>query len=162
MNEGLSRIAKILEEETGIERSELIDLPTKAGHFLKLLATIMQPFRSPGDNLPSIEEGIQGRLIDAVFNKLSALETEMRKDAAENLGKLAAHSELTEPVLFLARLLQFDLGFPGIWTQRTREVGDKILNVVYKLAILHGGEYLDDPVAFSLLLDTAFYLFDGA
>ena len=121
----------------------------------------MQPFRSPSHALPSIEEDIQGKLITSLFEKLSALEAELRKDATRDDGLYTPRNDMTEPVLFLARLLQFDLGFPGIWTQKTKEVGDKLLATVFRLALLHGGEYLDDPVAFPLLMDTAFYLFDG-
>ena len=64
-------------------------------------------------------------------------------------------------MIFLARLIQFDLGFPEAWTPTFKDIRSNMLDVVLKLAILHGGGYIVDPIAFTLLLDTAFYIFDG-
>ncbi|KAI5116750.1 hypothetical protein M0805_001608 [Coniferiporia weirii] len=162
VNKGLQRIAEILDGVTDTRPEALTELPSKAGHFLNLLSTIMQPFRHNPSPLPPLEESVQDRFISSLFNKLTALEGAIRDQSQYKSLKErgCTHVSLTDPVLFLARLLQFDLGFPGVWTQKTKDMGESIMDIVMRLALLHGGDLLIDPVAFPLLLDTAFYFFD--
>ena len=53
--------------------STLVDLPLKAGHFLKLLSAITQPFRQSPDPLPAIEETVRDALCTALANKFCLL-----------------------------------------------------------------------------------------
>lgn len=86
------------------------------------------------------------------------IETLLRSHSHDNRALCIS---LINPTLFLARLLQFDLGFPGVWTQNMKNIADNVLELMLRLTLLYGGDYLINPVAFTLLLDTVFYIFDG-
>lgn len=121
----------------------------------------MQPYRHSSSPLPFLDESIQDRFITTLLRKLSALEEALSNQIQHIKEKDIVQVPLRDPVLFLARLLQFDLGFPGAWTQGMKDVGDQVIDIVLRLALLHGGGPMTDPVAFPLILDTAFYVFDG-
>lgn len=162
VNAGFSRIADILNEEIDSTDTEsLASIPAKVGHFLKLLSMITRPFRFEQPALPSLEETVQEKFFPNFYEKLSAIELALQKLSEEREGKHLAQTNLTEPVMFLARLLQFDLGFPGAWTRSLKEKADSLVNVILQLAVLHGGGLVLEQVAFPLLLDTVFYIFDG-
>ncbi|THH04935.1 hypothetical protein EW145_g5157 [Phellinidium pouzarii] len=160
VNKGLLRIADILDEVDDTQPESLASLPVKAGHFLNLLSTIMQPYRHLPSPLPSLDGTVQDKFIISLLRKFSALEEALRSQTQRIKEKDNVQVPLRDPVLFLARLLQFDLGFPGAWTQVMKDVGDQVIEVVLRLALLHGGGLMTDPVAFPLILDTAFYVFD--
>ncbi|KAH8119597.1 hypothetical protein DFH11DRAFT_1501865 [Phellopilus nigrolimitatus] len=160
VNKGLERIADIMDGIISEEPEALMSLPDKAGHFLNLLSMIMRPFRHLPAQLPTLEESVQNKLIASIFRKMLSLEGAVRDRAKNDKENMASLASLTNPVLFTARLLQFDLGFPGAWSQKMKNTGDQMVNVVLRLASLHGGGLMTNPVAFLLLLDTAFYVFD--
>lgn len=120
----------------------------------------MLPFRS-STSLPCLAEDIQDFFISCLTEKLRKLENMLRSRIHENREFKSLANSLVNPIFFLARLLQFDLGFPGVWTQNMKNIGIDILNLVLRLTLLYGGDHLTNPVAFTLLLDTAFYIFDG-
>ncbi|KAL5506968.1 SRB8 [Sanghuangporus vaninii] len=154
MNEGLQRIVKIL-NDINDEKEALKTIPSKTGHFLNLLSTIMRPFRNDSTALPTLEQPIQDSFVSCLSVKFQSLEN-IAQGCGANYHDLIP---LTDTTLFLARLLQFDLGFPGSWTQTMKDTAHRFLSNMLRLAIYFGGS-LSNPVAFSLLLDTAFYIFD--
>lgn len=120
----------------------------------------MQPFRHSSTPLPSLDQEIQDFLVANLSTKLSALEALIRNRIQDDKERHRVSALLTDAVLFLARLLQFDLGFPGAWTKAMKDAASRFTETMLRLAITHGGP-LTNPVAFTLLLDTACYIFDG-
>ena len=41
------------------------------------------------------------------------------------------------------------------------DIGDDLLSSAFELALIHGQGIMTSPIAFTLLLDTVFYIFDG-
>lgn len=146
-----------MDKITSEEPEALATLSAKAGHFLHLLSAIVLPFKHSPATLPPLEHAIQDSFIASLSIKLSALVNTIRDQIEAGNRNLIG---LTDPVLFLARLLQFDLGFPGVWTQKVKDMGVLLMTTILRLAVIHGGPMLN-PVAFPLLMDTAFYIFDG-
>lgn len=148
-------MTEILKESNEAGVDFLVHLPARAGHYLKLLSAIMQPFRHSQDALPVIEEPVRDALCEGLNTKFAQLKR------AFDYRSATTREHLTECTLFLARLLQYFLGFQDIWKGRMVELGDDLLQGILDLAIIHGQGTLTHPIAFMLLLDTAFYIFDG-
>ncbi|TDL22582.1 hypothetical protein BD410DRAFT_821184 [Rickenella mellea] len=158
LNNGLRRIAEILDECASSDSPALTSMVRRAGEYLRLLSSIVKPFRDEPSTLPSLEATVQDALILAMAAKFEILETLLHGVLNGNSGSTV--ESLTGITIFLSRLLQFNLGFAGVWTPKTLELIDHLLNMVFRLALLHGGGITTDPVALPLFLDTAFYIFD--
>lgn len=154
-------MADVLGEVIDASTESLTDLPSKAGHFLKLLSAIMQPFRQIPEPIPIIEEGVRDALSAGLAKVLSMLMDAFDYQAEKKYGAGSTRAKLTECTLFLARLLHFFLGFPDIWKGKMLDLGGKLLNSVLELTLVHGQGIMTSPIAFTLLLDTVFYVFDG-
>ena len=156
----------------------------RADHFLTLLSSIAGPTKGDiSESAPRLDADVQNEFMPKLLAKLKLLESSVLKYAEETELGFGRRPPMTSSILFMARLVQFDLGFEGIWTDQTREVGSQLLLVILRLASvsrllhilnlfedprlnrttqLYGGSVTTDSVAFSMLLDTAFYIFDGA
>lgn len=106
-----------------------------AGELLRLLSNIVKPFRDDPPSLPQLEAAVQDALITALAAKFEMLEGFLSADVGGSVSYVET-KRVTDAVVFLSRLLQFDLGLPGVWTQQTREVDDKILNSILSLAMV--------------------------
>ncbi len=107
-----------------------------AGQLLKLLNTIIAPFRVNSD-LPAIEESVQRELLTRIMNRLEGCVTLFGERGHDDWS--AEHSQdkhLTECSLFLARLLHFTLGFPGAWDGILKENGKRLLDYAFRLAMV--------------------------
>lgn len=111
-------------------------MTTNAGHILKLLNTIVLPFRT-SSNLPYLDEDLQNTFIPRIVMQMESL-YHVRTEHAKVDGERREQpkSSLTGPIIFLARLLQFDLGFPGAWTAVMRSSGQRLLEVVFRLSLV--------------------------
>lgn len=161
MNRGLQRIAEVLEEVIDYKAEVLVTIPSKAGHFLNLLSAIMQPFRHSAEPFPSIEEVVRDALVNGMASKFMHLRDAFDRPDDDDYSPTGMRAQLTDCTLFMARLLQFFLGFPDIWKGILLKTGDALMATILDLTLLHGQSIMTSPIAFTLLLDTVFYLFDG-
>ncbi|KAL0956176.1 hypothetical protein HGRIS_002336 [Hohenbuehelia grisea] len=152
INNGLNCLVDIL-KNSGISRE---DRTHRVGELLRVLAYIAEPFR--GDNaLPQADANIQDNLIDALRLSFSALKSSLRVTEEEDHDSLAA---LTEWAVLLARLLQFVLGFQGSQLGKIKAHGAEIGTTLFKIALFYGSRQALEVVAYSLIVDTLFYLLD--
>jgi mediator of RNA polymerase II transcription subunit 12 len=123
--------------------------------------------------LPSIAVAGQDKLIRSLESKFSFLESVLSSPANQN----RVHRRATQRSILLARLLQYDLGFPGIWTPCPKAVGANLCSLLFRLLLvslyricsesmlslaqLHGAGETLDVLAYSVMIDTLFYLLDG-
>lgn len=107
-----------------------------AGQLLKLLNTIIAPFRANSE-LPSIEESVLKELITRIMDRLEGC-VELFGERGHNdwSAKLSQNKHLTKCSLFLARLLHFALGFHGEWDKILKEKGKRLLSFTFRLAMV--------------------------
>lgn len=107
-----------------------------AGQLLKLLNTIIAPFRASSE-LPAIEESVQKELITSITNRLErCVEYFGEKGHDDWSSDHSLDKHLTECSLFLARLLHFTLGFPSAWDKIFKENGKRLLDLAFRLAMV--------------------------
>ena len=134
MNAGLQRVTTILKRTTSSGRNEdLIRIVRDAGEILRLLANIVEPFRNDG-NLPELAPAVQDEFASALFAKFSDL-SDILSSCNESSSELSI-SEATNTAIFLARLLQFNLGFPGAWTNHTKAMSTPFFPKLTRLILV--------------------------
>lgn len=101
----------------------------RAGEILRLLSHVMEPFRTKGIFF-QLDANCQERLGRGICEALSAVESMLASAGVE------ASKRLTQSILFLARLLQFNLGFGGMWTSAVREQYEKLSSTLFRLALV--------------------------
>ena len=104
-----------------------------AGEFVKLLSSIMDPFREDHVAIPSLDIEVQDALACALYSKLQMLEETMKGLPSSDLSQ---ETEITESIVFLSRLLQFELGFVHDWKSSQKELMQKLLFLEYRMALV--------------------------
>ncbi|PCH43895.1 hypothetical protein WOLCODRAFT_138657 [Wolfiporia cocos MD-104 SS10] len=157
VNAGLQRIIEIFREPFATtDPKTMVQFVSDAGEVLRLLSKIVERFRSDG-SLPPLLQPIQDQFITALDFRFAEVVSGRTGELDDSQARELSHS-----AIFLARLLQFNLGFPGAWTSQTKAVSERLCKTLTELALIHGeGEELD-AVAFPLLLDTLHYVLDEA
>lgn len=170
---GLYTIAGIL-KTTSVPSQQTLDI---VGERLRLLAHVVEPVRDDPLQLPTMDAPTQNDFFETLMNKFEALGSILSPKPPAKSEMTPAQA--TQAAVLMARLLQFDLAFRGVWTPKTRQLSGKMCEVVFDLALVsddeittwhwltfglwqaHGaGDHLN-PIAFPLLLDTYCYLLDG-
>lgn len=105
-----------------------------AGEILRLLANIVEPFRNDG-NLPELIQSVQDEFVSALFAKFADVSEILSSCSEENLAQVNI-SEATNTAIFLARLLQFNLGFPGAWTNHTKALSSQLFPTLIRLILV--------------------------
>ncbi|KAG1727617.1 hypothetical protein EDB19DRAFT_1897524 [Suillus lakei] len=155
INNGFRSIVDILNQAPAPSTPEsLLVRVSRAGEVLRVLSHVSEPLREEGTGL-DLDVSTQERLAKTILESLQFANATFSKTADYSLRII------TEAVIFLARLLQFDLGFPGIWTTHFRETCEKMAPVLFDLVLIHACGPAHDAVAFTLLLDTLYFLIDG-
>ncbi|KAF9231909.1 hypothetical protein BU15DRAFT_55624 [Melanogaster broomeanus] len=154
VNNGFKSLVEILTRApTSLSPDALAEHVDRAGEILRLLSYVTEPFRATG-SIFQLDSTLQERLGKAIYETLSAAESMfVTADAS-------APNQLTQNVIFLARLLQFNLGFSGQWTAAFREQYETVSSVLFRLALTHASGFYLDAVAFPLLLDTLCFVID--
>lgn len=101
----------------------------RGGEILRLLSHVMEPFRTKGVFF-ELDVNCRERLGKGICEILSSIESMLVSRAAE------ASKRLTQCVLFIARLLQFNLGFEGTWPSAIRDLYDILSSVLFRLALV--------------------------
>lgn len=110
--------------------ADLLDCVKRLGQLLRVLVHLVESIRAEANALPQLEVNVQDEFIVALWSKLDALET-----AATASDGIQAPT-ISESIIFLARLLQFDLGLPGAWTAKAKDISGKMVLTVFKLTVV--------------------------
>lgn len=151
-NNGFKSIVDIFTRVPIASRDTLFDRVDRAGELLRVLSHVAEPLRTKGVVL-HLDPTVQERLSKVILETLVTIET--------MLSKLTSIShEVKRCAIFLARLLQFNLGFIGPWSTSCMEIHEGLTTVLFRLLLVHATGAHFDPVAFSLLADTFYFVID--
>jgi mediator of RNA polymerase II transcription subunit 12 len=133
VNNGLLCIAKILNEAYVTPQPEaLAECIRRAGELLRVLIHVTEPLREEAFELPELDCGIQEGFFDAICTKFEDIRSMFNGGSFTDDGL----SQVTRSAIFLGRLLQFDLGFRGVWTAKTREGSGSLSSTLFRLALV--------------------------
>ncbi|CDO75642.1 hypothetical protein BN946_scf184743.g2 [Trametes cinnabarina] len=145
------------EMDSGNKVESTTRLVNCAGEILRLLANIVAPFRKE-KALPPLDQAVQDHLFSALCAKITEMTEFMMGLLQQPWSEDVSCG--TQAVIFLARLLQFYLGFQLTWSQQSKDLGEELCANLTRLALIHGaGEGLN-LLAFPLIMDTLCYTLD--
>ena len=177
INNGLQCITDML-RDVPLQPANLADCIQRAGQLLRVLAHVTESIREEAAMLPQLEAVVQDKFIDAICTKFNAIHSTLAADSGKTETEIET-SQLSQALVFLARLLQFDLGFRGVWTAKTKEASNQLVSTLFRLALvgstpfiaylvidhqitqIHGSGKHIDLVAYPLIVDTLYYVLDG-
>jgi len=163
--------------------TDVTDVLRRVGELLRALVYIAQPFWKEGPLLLNLDSVVQNDFVVIFRDKLSVIRSTLTESNGSIQVPVSSGEDLSmtisQQVVLLVRLLQFDLGFRGAWTPRLRDLSSELINDLFHLALVrllilvsilkfissflqHYGtaDYLN-PVVYPLLVDTLLYLIDG-
>lgn len=97
-----------------------------AGEALHLMSSILQPLHADSTGLPTLEAEVQ----DAFVHSLQQATRRLRDFCSKN----PVSDDVTDLVVVMARIWQFDLCLPGAWTPQLREAVPDVLTNMVRLA----------------------------
>ncbi|KAH9858392.1 hypothetical protein C2E23DRAFT_767676 [Lenzites betulinus] len=158
VNAGLRRIVDIFRETDGPNRVQsMLRLVSCAGEILRLLANIVAPFRRDTSQL-QLDAAVLESMFAPLCTKFADVTEIMAALAQEPWSEDLARS--SQAVIFVARVLQFYLGFPVTWSQQMKDLAEELCANLARLALIHGaGEGLN-MLGFPLIMDTLCYTLD--
>lgn len=121
-----------------------------AGEILRLIANIVAPFRldtsrpekAPGEEsqpdsskLPPIDAAVQEHLFSVMCAKFAEMTGIMAALVQEPWSEDISRG--SQAVIFLARLLQFYLGFPATWSDKSKELAEELCANLTRLALVY-------------------------
>lgn len=110
---------------------EVIDV---ASEQLRLLAHVVEPVRDDPLKIPSMDFQTQDEFFAALTNKMEALDALVSSSVKGTCDM--APQLITHGAVLMARLLQFNLGFKGVWTPKTRDMSSRMCVSVFRLALV--------------------------
>lgn len=123
------RISEVLNDTLHSRNLRL--LVSTAGDILRLLTNVVDPLRKDGLLSHQLDPWVQDKLVHALHDELSAVLELTSQDQTDS-----DRSHSTQAVIFLARLLQFNLGFSGAWTEEMAGLGVSLCGLIFKLALV--------------------------
>jgi mediator of RNA polymerase II transcription subunit 12, fungi type len=134
VNTGFTCIANILKGvQTPLTSQGVQEILDVASEQLRLLAHVVELARDDQTALPVVDQIAQDGFIDALSSKLEAFETLLARPTLE-LG--VPPDQATQGAVLMARLLQFNMAFRGVWTPKARSLSENICKSVFKLALV--------------------------
>ena len=144
VNAGLQRIIELFREPFNPASADDVQaLVTTTGEVLRLLSKIVERFRESA-TLPTLDPAVQDNFFSGLVDKFAQLKEAWSAGRSDDAGD--SENEASHCIIFLARLLQFDLGFPGAWTARATELGTTLCKTLFDLLMvrhLHFGRLSD-------------------
>ena len=132
INNGFKSITDILNQVPAPSTPESLLLRAdRAGEVLRVLSHVSEPLREEEVTL-DLDIPTQELLASTMLESLQLADVMFTK-ATDSERSLPI---LTQTVVFLARLLQFDLGFSVVWTTQFRETCEKIAQVLFNLVMV--------------------------
>ncbi|KAH7922771.1 hypothetical protein BV22DRAFT_1094076 [Leucogyrophana mollusca] len=140
----------------------LLERVERAGEVVRVLSHVAAPLREETSNCSlELDLPTQERLIAVICDNFGVAETMLSAHVeSPHMTQKDTLLQLTQAVVFLARLLQFELGFSGIWTENFRISCSALAPVLFRLILLHASGPCFDLIAYPLLIDTLLYTID--
>ncbi|KAF4567767.1 RNA polymerase II mediator complex subunit [Pleurotus pulmonarius] len=156
MHNGVQTLTIVL-NAPGLGTGSLEDQSRRAGEVLRVLAYIAEPFRKEGNPLPQLNQDAYDKLFFAIDKSIASLAKEL---SAADADDALIRPESTAWAILLARLLQFLLGFHGQCSASVKAASSETSSSLTTLVLLHSTRTNLNVVAYTLLLDTLYYLLD--
>lgn len=134
---GLKCISELLQELKSEQMTSLPDKLHRVGELLRALVYIAQPFRKEGPLLLNLDPAVQDDFVAILHDKLSTIKATLSSSAsAQATCGEDLSATISQQVVLLVRLLQFDLGFRGAWTPKLRDLSATFINNIFYLALV--------------------------
>lgn len=156
VNAGFQRVTELC--HVAYVPEDTADFIANTGEVLRLLSKIVERLQEDATPPPLIP-AIQDAFITALCTRLAQVKDALVSDRPKHAGEDQSHPA-SHCAIFLSRLLQFDLGFPGALTAQGKDSSEDLCETILQLILLHGNGSGLDVVAFPLLLDTLYYVLD--
>ena len=143
INNGLQCMSEMLRDATQ-RPADLTDYIQRAGQLLRVLAHVAESLRETA-LLPQLESEVQDEFIDAICAQFDVIHSTLVADGDQSDIATKA-SQSSDTVIFLARLLQYDLGFPGGWTAKTKGASNPLVSTLFRLALVSRNNHAIHPL----------------
>ncbi|KIY71093.1 hypothetical protein CYLTODRAFT_419101 [Cylindrobasidium torrendii FP15055 ss-10] len=145
INNGLRHVTDVLRD--GGEQTIM-----RVGDSFRILVYIADPLRREKVPMLMLQPDVQ----DALFKVIV--------QAFEDIGRQCEAGQdittLHERLILMTRVLQFDLGFEGVWTPNTVPLCRPLCDMLFKVVMFSAQGENFHSVVFSLLFDTLLFLID--
>jgi mediator of RNA polymerase II transcription subunit 12 len=136
VNTGFTCIANILEGvKTPLTSQGVQEILDVASEQLRLLAHVVELARDDPTALPVVDAVAQDSFIEALATKIQAFEAVLAQPAPVPTSDVAP-DQATQGAILMARLLQFNMAFRGVWTARARSLSEDLCKSVFNLALV--------------------------
>jgi mediator of RNA polymerase II transcription subunit 12 len=81
--------------------------------------------------LPQLDPVVQDEFIDVLCAEFDAIDSILTADLEPVI-----RPEIFQSLIFLVRLLQFDLGFRGAWTAKAKGASNRLVSTLFRLALV--------------------------
>jgi mediator of RNA polymerase II transcription subunit 12, fungi type len=122
----MQRMTQLFRDLTDLSPSISQPLLHNAGEALYLMSSILQPLHADSAGFPSLEADVQDAFVRSLQSATRRLDDFCSSDHVPGV--------VTDLVVVVARLWQFDLCLPGAWTPRLREAAPDVLTKIIRLA----------------------------
>ncbi|TFK25548.1 hypothetical protein FA15DRAFT_693754 [Coprinopsis marcescibilis] len=128
----------------------------RLGELLRILIHVTAPFRDQPTTAFALDSSLQEQFLQVLRSRISFLEGSILSVAQQT------HTQI-DNLMLLVRLLQFILNFrEPSWSPAMKETGRELAAILYRLVIHFGsGSHINDCVV-PILMDTLFFIYDGA
>jgi hypothetical protein len=134
VNTGFTCIANILEGvNTPLTSHGVQEILDVASEQLRLLAHVVELARDDPTALPVVDSVAQDSFIDALASKIQAFETVVSQHTPKSD---VPPDQATQGAILMARLLQFNMAFRGVWTLKARSLSEDLCKSVFNLALV--------------------------
>lgn len=109
----------------------------RIGELLRALVYIAQPFRKEGPLLLNLDPLVQDDFVVILHDKLSEIKVTLESNPSAQVADREVQSaQISQQVVLLVRLLQFDLGFRGAWTPKLKDLSTTFIKNLFHLALV--------------------------
>lgn len=128
INNGFQCIGEVLRKVSSpVQPAVLDDCVRRAGQLLRVLIHVAGSRQEVEVSARQLKDSVQDDFIEAFYTILLGIEAAQASD--EELM-------ISESLIFLLRLLQFDLGCSDVWTAKTKALSGKLVSTLFNLAIV--------------------------
>ncbi|KAJ3876102.1 hypothetical protein F5051DRAFT_44422 [Lentinula edodes] len=155
INNGLKHVAEII-QNIEFSQDSLQTSLGRAGELLRVLTYVAEPLRDNPSELPMLDATIQTEFFEAISAKFAGLVNLLQPPDVDSVDG----EPLMNACILLARFLQFDLAFRGVWTEAVKDASKSLSSNLFILLQIYASGNNCELIAYPLLLDTLFYLRD--
>ena len=134
MNTGFTCIANILEGvKTPLTSQGVQEVLDVASEQLRLLARVVELARDDQTALPVVDSVAQDCFIAALASKIQAFEAILARPTSKSD---VPSDQATQGAILMARLLQFNMAFRGVWTPKARSLSEDLCKSIFNLVLV--------------------------